>query len=377
MNINTVYQSTGSELRESESLPDLESREISSTANMQKPSEVAPRQIMRGHTKSVQGVVPLPGGQLRAITCSLDGSLRLWGLESGAQIGNDWRDYGVKGDTIAGVMTIALSPDGKTVASGSQDGTIRLWDIQTGKVVTTRAKHLERVGSMCWSPDGEELVSGFRDGIIVQWMVKRGDGQTWFTGHNSVYAVSYSPDATMIATSGHDEMEEIEIWDVNRPNPTHRPDRRWTRLLTTIEHDLMVRSLVWTSDGKKFISGGIGSIRIFNTDTWQQIAALEAHAVYSLTLFTNDRLLASTSWDGTARLWDLDTNLQVGPPLQHENIVRCAAFSTDGRLLSTACDDGNAYVWDVHAITLNCKKAGHEDLPINTVSVNTSLILLH
>ncbi|KIK41597.1 hypothetical protein CY34DRAFT_805894 [Suillus luteus UH-Slu-Lm8-n1] len=366
MNINAVYQSTGSELRESESLPDLESREISSTANMQKPSEVAPRQIMRGHTKSVQGVVPLPGGQLRVITCSFDGSLRLWDLESGAQIGNDWRDYGVEGDTIAGVMTIALSPDGKTVASGSQDGTTRLWDIETGKVITTRAKHLESVGSMCWSPDGEELVSGFRDGMADQWLVRRSDDQRWSTGHSSVYAVSYSPDATMIATSGYDKKEGIKIWNVNRSNFIRRLDRRWTRLLTTIEHELMVRSLVWTSDGKKFISGGIGSIRIFDTDTWQQIAALDVHAVYSLTLSTNDCLLASTSWDGTARLWDLDTNLQVGPPLQHENIVRCAAFSTDGKLLSTACDDGNAYVWDVHAIPL--KEAGHEDLPINTAA---------
>ncbi|KIK41606.1 hypothetical protein CY34DRAFT_46207, partial [Suillus luteus UH-Slu-Lm8-n1] len=77
---------------------------------------------------------------------------------------------------------------------------------------------------------------------------------------------------------------------------------------------------------------------------------LEGHtdSVYSLTLFQNDRLLASTSVDDTARLWDLDTNLQVGPPLQHENEVECAAFSTDGKLLSTACDDNNAYVWDIY-----------------------------
>jgi WD40 repeat protein len=96
---------------------------------------------------------------------------------------------------------------------------------------------------------------------------------------------------------------------------------------------------------------------------------------YSLTLFTNDRILASTSWNGTVRLWELDTNLQVGPPLQHEHSVRCAAFSADGKLLSTACDDKNAYVWDVHEAIL--KGAGLEDLPIKTVSVNISLILLH
>jgi WD40 repeat protein len=378
MNINPVYQSKASELRESESLLDLESREISSTANMQKPSEVTPRQIMRGHTKSVQGVVPLPGGQLRVITCSFDGSLRLWDLESGAQIGSDWRDDGVKGDTITGVMTIALSPDGKTVASGSQDGTMRLWDIQTRKVIGTRVRHLEHVGSMCWSPDGEELVSGSKDGIAALWMVERGDDQGWITGHNSVYAVSYSPDATMIATSGYDMKEGIKIWDVNRPNFIRHPDLPWGKLLTTIEHDRMVWSLAWTSDGKKLVSGGNGSIRIFDTDTWQQIATLEGHedVVHAISLFPNDRLLVSASWDNTARIWDFDRNLQVGPSLNHEHLVNCAAFSADGKLLVTGCDDANAYVWDVHAIL---KEAGLEDLPraINTVSVNTSLILKH
>ncbi|KIK32129.1 hypothetical protein CY34DRAFT_760473, partial [Suillus luteus UH-Slu-Lm8-n1] len=65
--------------------------------------------------------------------------------------------------------------------------------------------------------------------------------------------------------------------------------------------------------------------------------------------------LASTSWDGTARLW----NLQVGPPLQHGNYVSCAVFSADGNLLSSACADENTYVWDVYAIL---KAAGLEDL---------------
>lgn len=76
-------------------------------------------------------------------------------------------------------------------------------------------------------------------------------------------------------------------------------------------------------------------------------------------MLQNDRLLASTSWDGTARLWNLDTHLQVGSPLQHDKDVQCAAFSADGKLLSTGCDDENAYVWDIQAIL---KTAGIEDL---------------
>ena len=87
------------------------------TAKMEPTSATEPRQMMRGHTGWVRGVVHLPDGR-RIITCSLDGSLRLWEIESGTQIGNDWRDGGEEG-----VWSIASSPNSKTVASGSSDGT--------------------------------------------------------------------------------------------------------------------------------------------------------------------------------------------------------------------------------------------------------------
>ncbi|KAG2039698.1 WD40-repeat-containing domain protein [Suillus americanus] len=153
----------------------------------------------------------------------------------------------------------------------------------------------------------------------------------------------------MIAIGGYNE-SGIQIWDA-----------KTGKLLSTIKVNTTVWSLTWTSDKKKLIAGlSSGSIRIFDTATWQQIADLEGHTsvVYSITLFSNDRLLASTSWDRTARLWNLDTNLQVGSPLQHDTDVECAAFSADGKLLSTACDE-NAYVWDIRDIL---KTAGLEDL---------------
>jgi WD40 repeat protein len=327
-----------------------------------KTSVVIPCTTMRGHTDYVYGVAHLPGGK-RIITCSADGSLRLWDLESGAQIGGEWRDEGDK----AGIKTMALSPNGKILASGSDDGTVSLWNIEMGKVVLKWKA--EGVRLVCWSPDGERVntVSGSRDGPTVRvWdvkLVKSGEPLQSLnpigTGHRHVFAVNYSPEAKMIATGGHNE--GIKIWDA-----------KTCRLLSKIELDRYrsVYSLAWTSDEKRLIAGLIGSIRIFDTATWQQIAVLDGHSqewsVNSLTLFPNDRFLASTSFDQTVRLWNLDTNLQVGPPLQHENYVKCAAFSADGKLLSTACNDNNAYVWDIYAFL---KAAGLEDL-LSDVSTN-------
>jgi len=321
----------------------------------------------------VTGAVYLP--DKRRITCSLDGSLRLWNLESGVQIGNGWRDDDDDDDGGGGsdrrsaeVWIIALSPNGKTVASASFDGKVRLWDVKMEKVVAKWTGHADIVRSLCWSVDGERVVSGSHDGTMSVWDVESGDTVLGpiKTGHQVVCAVIYSPDTTKIATSGGDE-NALKIWDAKTGN-----------LLSRIKHDDDVRSLAWTSDQKKIIFGDYnGSIRIFDTSTWQQIAILEGHTsiVSSLSLFQNDRLLASASYDETARLWNLDANLPVGPPIQHEDPgrgagVSSAAISADGKQLLTGCEDNNAYVWDIHTIL---KDAGLEGLlSIHDVSVNTS-----
>ena len=311
---------------------------------------------MRDHDEWVRGVVHLPGGQ-RVITCSNDGSLRLWDLESGMQIGDDWRDQ----EDGVGVITIALSPDNKIVASGSGDGTVRLWNVETEKVIARWTGHTRSVWSVCWSPDGERVVSGSHDGTARVWDVESGKTILGpiITGHRYVYTVVYSPDKTKIGTGGY-KQNSVQIWDA-----------KTGELLSTIEHKRPVYSMNWTSDGKRLISGSdVGSIRIFDTATLSQIAILERHhnAVLAISLSRSDRLLASASRDRTVRLWNLDTYLPVGPPLHHEAGVFCAAISDDGKLLVTGCNDYNAYVWDIHAIL---KEVGLEDiLLIPDVSVN-------
>ncbi|KAG2144604.1 WD40-repeat-containing domain protein [Suillus clintonianus] len=335
----------------------------SSTTETQEMPAVTSRQTIEGHTDWVGGAVHLPGGQ-HIITCSWDGSLRLWDLESGAQVGDDWRDEGYD----AGVRTIALSPNGKEVASGSWDGNVRLWDVARGKVIAKWTGHIGGIVSVCWSANGERVLSGSElYGTACLWDAKTGKTVVGpiETGHEYMHAVMCSPDASKFATGGFNE-SGVKIWDCKTGG----------KLLATLKDDgHAVHSLAWTSNGKKLISGSHGSISIFNTVTWEQVVIIKGHMnayVEAITLSSNDRLLVSASDDKTAHLWNLDTNLPIGPPFQHNDYVDCATFSADGKLLVTGCRDQNAYVWDVYAIL---KEAGFEDLlPIPDASAENFLV---
>src|ERR1700709_925030 len=153
-----------------------------------------------GHTQLVRDAIHLPGGQ-RMMTCSNDGSLRVWDLQSEQQMGNDWRD----GERA--VYAIALSPDGKKIVSGGSDGMVRLWDVDTGKVIAKWTGHTSYVESLCWSQDGGRVVSGSEEETARVWDVESGKTVLAIeTGINYVMAVIYSPDTTMIATGGSNKV---------------------------------------------------------------------------------------------------------------------------------------------------------------------------
>ncbi|OAX34048.1 WD40 repeat-like protein [Rhizopogon vinicolor AM-OR11-026] len=128
----------------------------------EKTSVIMAHRTFEGHTKAVHGVIHLPGRQ-RIMTCSSDGTMRIWNLKSGEQIGNDWRD----GES--GVFTIALSPDGKQVISGSYDGAVKLWNIDTGKVITRWTGHTGIVTSVRWTQDGGRVLSRSEDRTARVW----------------------------------------------------------------------------------------------------------------------------------------------------------------------------------------------------------------
>ncbi|KIK38891.1 hypothetical protein CY34DRAFT_808920 [Suillus luteus UH-Slu-Lm8-n1] len=292
----------------------------------------------------------------RIIMYSTNGSFRVWDLETGTQVGEEWEDK-EQPEELGAIIVLVLSPDGKKIASaGNRDGAVKLWNVDTGKVIKTLTGHTGRVGSVSWSPDGGRVVSGSADTTFRVWDVESGKTilgpinilDTWeYDSEEFVYhhwVVCYSPDAKMIATGARNF---LHIRDANTGKSLKTPS----------SIGLFVSSLAWTWDGKTLVVGGLFGITKFDTATWTdhkvQVAGL--HFVVS----PNGRILASTSiLDPTPQLWDLETGQFIGAPLNHQqgNLepVKSMTFSADGKFFVTCCGD-HIYIWDVSAIV---KEAG-------------------
>jgi WD40 repeat protein len=158
-------------------------------------------------------------------------------LQSGRQlskISNDWRD---RENEVGIVNTIALSPDGKCVVSGGYSA-VRLWNVDSGKVIAKWWVPKDNVMSVCWNRDGGRVVSGSYSGTVRVWDVESGETVLAFnTGFGSLKAVIYSPDETMIATAG--EKEFIKIWNA-----------KTGEFVTILEgHTKRMNCLAWTANG--------------------------------------------------------------------------------------------------------------------------------
>jgi WD40 repeat protein len=320
---------------------------------MQNPASAKDEKVATMHHRKIKAnngikdILHLPGlGGQRIITYSQDGSFRVWDLETGKQVGEKWEDEDY------GVETIALSPDGKKVASGSFNGAVKLWNINTGKVIKTWTGHTKEVRAVSWSPDGGRVVSGSYDGTFRVWNVESGKTILGpIEAGEDVRAVCYSPDAKMIATSG----SMIKIWDANSGESLK-------------SFEVHSACLVWTSDGKTLIAGRSK----IDTATWTVLDLCKDY-VSPVLLSPNNRILATTSlFERTVQLWNLETNQPIGTPLHCQHRVDSATFSADGKFLVASCLDDHIYTWDVSAIV---KGAGLSSdivsLPSDIVGIDT------
>ncbi|KAL4072384.1 WD40-repeat-containing domain protein [Scleroderma yunnanense] len=254
----------------------------------------------------------------------------------------DWpmKQHVLQGQTP--IWSVAFSPDGRHIVSGSSDHTVQLWDAHTGGQVATFQGHTDSVWSVAFSSDGRYIVSSSGDGTIQIWNVQTG-GQVIkpLQGHAStVWSVAFSPDGRYIVSGSADYT--VKLWDVQLGGQVGNPFQG---------HTDSVKSVAFSPDGKHVVSGSDDcTIKLWDVQSGGQISnTLKGHSdsVWSVAFSPDGRYVVSGSWDQTVRLWDAQTGSQLGDPLQgHTSSVFSVAFSLDGRYIVSGSHDYTIQFWD-------------------------------
>ncbi len=262
-----------------------------------------------------------------------DNTVRIWDMDSGKLL------YALTGHS-RWVRSVAFSPDGQLLASSSDDRTIKLWNLSNGQEIRTFNGHSDQVVSVAFSPNGQTLAScSTYDKTIKLWNVSTGQEKHTLKGHSSwVHSIAFSPDGQTLASGSNDYI--IKLWNVNTGK----------RLRTFDGHLDAVYSVAFSPDGQTLASGGAENIiKLWDINTGQEIYTLKGHLdpVYSIAFSPDGKSLASSSGDATIKLWDISTRQEICTLKEHLGPVYSVAFSPDGKSLASGSSDKTVKIWRV------------------------------
>jgi len=302
------------------------------------PERPPPKHIFEGHEDRIWSFVFLHDN-VHIVSGSEDGTMRKWDYETGFLVGEPWKGEGGR------ICALALSPDGKTIACGREGGSVQRWNTDGEMSEGVWMGHSNYVRSVSWSPNGGHIASGSFDGTILIRKAENGEVEMGpiETGQIRVYSLAYSPSGDRIASGGYNNT--ICIWDSNTGE----------RLVGPIK-DLgdWVSSVVWSSDSSKLYSASDKCARVFDSVSGTQLHRFEHNTryLYSVALSPTHNVLACVGFGGIAQLWNTESYQPLGKPFSTEVSLdlNFVSFSRDGRYLAYGGDDNKITLWMVKDI---------------------------
>lgn len=298
--------------------------------------------ILTGHAQEVLSLAMSPDGK-SLVSGGADQTVRIWNLDSG----RERLKIDLKRTFNNHVHTVAFSPEGAQVAAGCFDSLVHLWDAATGREIGHLKGHESWIASIAFTPDGKTLASAGQDSSIRLWDVSTGSERLKISiDQRKADSVAFSPDGGLLASG--DDNGAVELWDPS----TGRKIRTFTG------HRDGVRSIAFSADGKLLVSASGGwaysgerpgtTCRVWEVATGREAFRLEdASEDMRIATFTAGGRALVTGGSGRPRFWDVPTGREFNRRIGHAAPVLAVAFSPDGKTVTSAGRDERLFRWEV------------------------------